>query len=372
MNVEDDEQLIYRLALHLLPGIGPVSARNLVSYCGGVKEIFTKRKGELEKIPGIGPERAKEIVRYKNFSNLHSEVNLIKKNKINCLFYLDPDYPTRLKNCDDSPIILFHKGCADLNSKRIISIVGTRHVTTYGKEAIDRLVRELQSYQPLIVSGLAYGVDIHAHKAALKNELPTLGVIASGIDKIYPAENANTAEKMFANGGLLTEYIHGTKPERENFPARNRIVAGLSDAVIVIESAIRGGALITADIANSYNRDVFALPGRITDTFSKGCHHLIRQNKAMIFESAADIIDAMNWNEPANNSKTNQLLLFRDLNPDEKLLIEVLKKAEYLSIDQLSIDTLMPVSKTSSLLLKLEFDGFVKPLPGKIYKINNG
>jgi len=332
MDQTDDEQLIYKLALHLLPGIGPVSARNLVSYCGGVKEIFHTKKSELQRIPFIGTERAKEILKYKNFNKIQEELDQIKKNKIETLFYLDKNYPQRLRNCDDAPILLFYKGNADLNSEKIISIVGTRHITSYGREFTEKFVKEISEYRPLIVSGLAYGVDIQAHKSALKNDLPTVGVVAHGLDKMYPADNAATAEKMLLNGGLLTEYIHGTKPERDNFPARNRIVAGLTDAVIVIESASRGGALITAEIANSYNRDVFALPGRINDLYSKGCHALIKQNKAMIFESAADIADAMNWNQKEKPKPNKQMMLFEDYLPEEQIIIKALNQQNLLSI----------------------------------------
>ena len=371
MDQTDDEQLIYKLALHLLPGIGPVSARNLVSYCGGVKEIFHTKKSELQRIPIIGTERAKEILKYKNFNKIQEELDQIKKNKIETLFYLDKNYPQRLRNCDDAPILLFYKGNADLNSEKIISIVGTRHITSYGREFTEKFVKEISEYRPLIVSGLAYGVDIQAHKSALKNDLPTVGVVAHGLDKMYPADNAATAEKMLLNGGLLTEYIHGTKPERDNFPARNRIVAGLTDAVIVIESATRGGALITAEIANSYNRDVFALPGRINDLYSKGCHALIKQNKAMIFESAADIADAMNWNQKEKPTLNKQTMLFEDYLPEEQIIIKALNQKNLLSIDEIALTSLMPVSKVSSILLKLEFAGILVPLPGKVFKLNN-
>ncbi len=371
MDQTDDEQLIYKLALHLLPGIGPVSARNLVSYCGGVKEIFHTKKSELQRTPFIGTERAKEILKYKNFNKIQEELDQIKKNKIETLFYLDKNYPQRLRNCDDAPILLFYKGNADLNSEKIISIVGTRHITSYGREFTEKFVKEISEYRPLIVSGLAYGVDIQAHKSALKNDLPTVGVVAHGLDKMYPADNAATAEKMLLNGGLLTEYIHGTKPERDNFPARNRIVAGLTDAVIVIESATRGGALITAEIANSYNRDVFALPGRINDLYSKGCHALIKQNKAMIFESAADIADAMNWNQKEKPTLNKQMMLFEDYLPEEQIIIKALNQKNLLSIDEIALTSLMPVSKVSSILLKLEFAGILVPLPGKVFKLNN-
>lgn len=370
MKLIDDEQLMYRLAVHSLPGIGPITARNLISYCGGVKEVFSKRKNLLEKIPGIGPERIKDILSFKDFTAMRNELTYLKKNNVQCLFYLDEKYPTRLKNCDDAPILLFYKGNVDLNRQKVISIVGTRHMTAYGKESLEKIVQELSVYDPLIISGLAYGVDIHAHKMAMKYGMSTIGVVAHGIGKIYPAENAATAEKMFSHGGILTEYFQSTKPERENFPARNRIVAGMSDAVIVIESAIRGGALITAEIANNYNRDVFALPGRTTDQYSKGCHFLIRKNKASIFESAADIADAMNWNMEEVKKPGNQLLLFNNLTPDEKIIVDSLTTHQQLSVDQLAIDTLFPVSKTSSILLNLEFAGIIKVLPGRIFKIN--
>lgn len=370
MEQNDDEQLIYRMALHLLPGIGPVTARNLVSYCGGVKEIFQMKKSALEKIPSIGPERAKEIAKYRSFNKIYDEINYIKKNNIETLFYLDKTYPGRLRNCEDAPILLFYKGNADLNSSKIISIVGTRHITSYGKDMTDKLIKELSEFQPLIVSGLAYGVDIQAHKSALKYGLQTVGVVAHGLDKMYPADNAATAEKMIGSGGLLTEYIHGTKPERDNFPARNRIVAGLTDAVIVIESAKRGGALITAEIANSYNRDVFALPGRVSDLYSNGCHSLIRQNKASIFESAADIIDAMNWNQQSTKKVERQMRMFEEYLPEEQLIIKTLDQNNKLTIDEIAINTCMQVSKVSSILLKLEFNGVLSPYPGKVFKLN--
>jgi len=371
MDQADDEQLIYRLALHLLPGIGPVSAKNLVSYCGGVKEIFRMRKGELEKIPSIGTERAKEIIKFKNFNKLQDEIKYLRAHDIQTLFYLDKNYPVRLRNCDDAPILLFYKGNADLNAEKIVSIVGTRHITAYGKEMTEKLIKELCEFRPLIVSGLAYGVDIQAHKSALKNGLNTVGVVAHGLDKLYPADNAATAEKMLPNGGLLTEYIHGTRPERDNFPARNRIVAGMADAVIVIESATRGGALITAEIANSYNRDVFALPGRTGDIFSKGCHALIRQNKAMIFETAADIADAMNWNKDEKPKAQKQMRLFDEFAPDEQLIINALNQSTSLSIDQIALTSMLPLNKVSSLLLKLEFEGVLSTFPGKVFKLNS-
>jgi DNA processing protein len=364
----DDEQLMLQIALHLMPGIGPVLARNLVSYCGSVEEIFRKKKFHLEKIPGIGNERAEMIVKHKLFEQAKEEVKWIRNNGVRTYFFLDKDYPMRLKNCEDAPALLFSKGQMNLNAERIIAIVGTRHITTHGKDATERLVSDLAEFNPLIISGLAYGVDITAHLAAVKAGLPTIGVVAHGLDKVYPTEHVKAAERMLPNGGLLSEYVHGLKPERENFPMRNRIVAGLADAVIVIESAKRGGALITAEIANSYNRDVFAMPGRVTDSFSAGCHELIRQNKAMIFANAAHIADAMNWNTVASEMKIEkQLVLFNDLSPDEQTLISILQKASQTTIDDLAIASELPMSKVSSLLLKLEFAGVVRALPGKLF-----
>ncbi|MEO8087024.1 MAG: DNA-processing protein DprA, partial [Bacteroidota bacterium] len=241
-----DEQLKYQIALTLLPGVGPVLAKNLVSYCGSVENIFKKKKANLERVPGIGVERAAAITSHDVFEQAEKEVAFIRKHKINSLFYTEAEYPLRLKNCDDAPPLLFFKGTCDLNSQRMVAIVGTRNSTAYGKEITEQLVADLVKYEAVIVSGLAYGIDIIAHKACVKNNLPTIGVMAHGLDRIYPGEHKPTAEKMVKHGGVLTEFISKTNPDRENFPSRNRIVAGMVDAVVVIESAIKGGALITA------------------------------------------------------------------------------------------------------------------------------
>jgi DNA processing protein len=295
----------------------------------------------------------------------------MKNRNIRPVFYLDKDYPARLKNCDDSPIMLFFKGDVDMNPRRMLSVVGTRHITTYGKEATERIIRDLKEYDPVIVSGLAYGVDIQAHKCALRYGLPTIGVVAHGLDKMYPSANAATAEKMLLNGGLLTEYISGTKPDRDNFPARNRIVAGLCDAVVVIESADRGGALITADIANSYNREVFALPGRTGDLYSHGCNMLIKQNKAVLFESAADIADVLNWNQKTKPEKRTQMFLFEDHSPEEKTILVSLQNSDSMTLDDIALNVQIPVNRVSSILLKLEFDGLLSSFPGKVFKLNH-
>lgn len=361
-----------KIALSLLPGIGPVLARNLVSYCGSVEAVFRKKKSHLEKVPGIGEERAAMIANHKVFERAEEEVKFIQKHRITPLFYLDPDYPTRLKNCDDAPVLLFFKGTTRLNAPRMLAIVGTRHITGYGKEMTDLLVEQLGKFNVVIVSGLAYGVDVAAHKAAVKHHLPTVAVTAHGLDRIYPGEHKPIAEKMVKSGGILTEYLSGTIPDRENFPARNRIVAGMTDATIVIESAKRGGALITAELANSYNRDVFAVPGKATDTYSQGCNALIRQNKAMLIESVDDIAQCMNWDledEDKKKKPERQLALFRDLPPEEKMLVELMTKSGPIEIDTLAIESNLPMSRLSALLLGLEFAGILRVLPGKVYEL---
>lgn len=370
--IHSDDLLKYRIALSLLPGIGPVLARNLVSYCGGVHEIFRMKRAQLERIPGIGYEKANAISNKDVLERAEKELRFIKKNGVQCLFYLDPEFPARLKNCEDAPVLLFFKGSCDLNAQRVVSIVGTRQNSAYGRDLTENLVEELVKFQVMIVSGLAYGIDIIAHRAALIHEIPTVAVTAHGLDRIYPFAHSASAEKMLKNGGILTEYLSGTIPDRENFPSRNRIVAGMCDATIVIESAERGGALITAEIANAYNRDVFAYPGRVQDVFSQGCHQLVRDNKAMLVTSAHDIAKAMNWDLEEEEKKKKikkQLNLFLELTEEERKLVEILKAEGAVPIDSLSILSSLPVSKVSSLLLHLEFAGVLRSMPGKVYDL---
>ncbi len=368
--INEDEQLKYRIALTLVPGIGSVVAKNLVSYCGSVEHVFRRKKHQLEKIPGIGAERADAIMNHKVFNRAEEEVLFVRKHKIKTCFYLDADYPARLKNCDDAPVLLFLKGAVDLNASRIISIVGTRNSTGYGKHVTELLIDGFSKYNATIVSGLAYGIDIIAHKEALKNKLPTIGVLAHGLDRIYPSAHKPVAEKMVRNGGVLTEFISKTNPDRENFPSRNRVVAGMTDATIVVESATKGGALITADIANSYNRDVFAVPGKIGEKFSEGCHELIRLNKAMLVESADQVAEMLNWNEKGSAKQENkQLKFFHELKPDEKILVSILQQNGKTDIDTITIQSKMAMSKVSSTLLNLEFAGVLRSLPGKVYEL---
>lgn len=362
--------LVYKISLTLIPGVGDVLAKNLVSYCGSAEAVFKEKENNLIRIPEIGPVAAKSITGYRDFSRAEDEIKFLEKNKINCVFYSEKEYPARLKNADDAPVLLYYKGNINFNAEKIIAVVGTRNATDYGKSFCEKLIEDLVPHKTIIVSGLAYGIDITAHKAALKNNLPTLAVLAHGLDRIYPPAHKHISEKLLDHGGLITEFISKTKPDKENFPKRNRIVAGLCDAVIVIEAATKGGALITAEIANSYNRDVFALPGRINDEYSEGCNHLIKTNKAALLQSAADIEYIMGWYKEHDAKKKNiQKKLFIDLTAEEQELVSFLNGKGRQDIDTISIKCKLPVSKIASALLNLEFNGVLKSYPGKMYEL---
>jgi DNA processing protein len=369
------QSLCYNIGITLLPGVGNITAKNLISYCGCAEEVFRAKRSQLEKIPGIGTVLVDTILNSKIQADVlkraEEEIKFLEREKITTLFFTDKNFPYRLQQCEDAPILLYYKGNANLNSERIISIVGTRSASDYGKKITETIIEELYPFSPLIVSGLAYGIDITAHRASLKNNLATLGVLAHGLDRIYPADHTNTAKQMIEQGGLLTEFISGTDMVPEFFPRRNRIIAGIADAIIVIESKKTGGSMITADIANSYNRDVFAVPGRWDAPTSEGCNLLIKTNKAMLIQSAEDVIKALNWDVQTTKRKPNQMELFKNLSDEEKLIVNLLSKKGNTHIDDLSIETNLPVSKMASLLLNLEFSGVVKSLPGKMFQLNN-
>ncbi len=363
------EDLKYMMALSIVKNVGPINAKRLVAYCGSAEEVFKQKKSALEKIPGIGEYIAKSVLKNVPLERGEEELEFIEKHQISALSFLDKRYPQRLKNCEDGPVILYSKGNMNLNHHRIVSVVGTRQPTDYGKEFTEKLISILSDNDVLVVSGLAYGIDITAHRACLKNNSSTVGVVAHGLDRVYPSVHTSVADKMKNNGGLLTEYMSNTNPDRENFPSRNRIVAGMADATIVVETSLKGGSMITANLANDYNRDVFALPGRITDEYSIGCNRLIRSNRAALMESPEDFIVAMGW-QPTNSKKENiQPELFLELNETEKGVIDLLKEKGNIGIDVLSIEAKMPMSHLSSLLLTLEFKGAVRSLPGKIYTL---
>jgi DNA processing protein len=362
--------LLHQIALTLLPGIGPVKAKNLLAYCGSAEAVFIEKSSALQRIPEIGTSTSEGISNMKNDALLRAEQELefISKNNITPVFYTDKNYPQRLKECDDGPLMLYAKGQMNLNHSRVISIVGTRNATSYGKGFCENLIEDLRHLSPLIVSGLAYGIDICAHRCAMKFGLPTVGVLAHGLDVLYPNLHLTAAREMEQNGGLLSEFVSRTKMAPELFPMRNRIVAGMSDCTIVIESDIKGGSLITAHQANSYGREVFALPGRHSDKLSAGCHDLIRKNVAAILTSAQDLIQYMNW-DTETTPKPKQLTLLQNHNDEESRVLKILQDKGKLHVDLLSEYTGYTHSKLSNILLNLEFNGVVKSLPGKIFEL---
>jgi len=359
--------LLYKIGITMLPKIGVVNGKQLIAYCGGAEAVFKEKAKALEKIPNIGSVAIRSIANQKVLSRAEEEIAFIEKNNIQALFYTDKAYPSRLSNCYDSPIMLYFKGTSQLNNQRVISIVGTRRATNYGKEICREITSHLKDYNILILSGLAYGIDSCSHRGALDNNIETVGILGHGLDTLYPAQNRRIAEKMIEHGGLLTEFISKTKPDRENFPKRNRIVAGMSDAVVVIESARKGGAIITADLGNSYNRDVFAIPGRAGDEFSKGCNYLIRTNRAALIENGSNLTYFMGW-EKTKKRNNEQPKLFVDLNTLEQKIYDCILNSKEISIDKITINTSIKPSIVASTLLKLEFEGFIRALPGKLYR----
>lgn len=357
-----------RIALTMIPGIGPVLSRRLVQHCGSAEMVFREKKKHLQCIEGIGLATLKLLGDKSCFKKAEKELKRMDKHGIRMLYFLERDYPSRLKHCYDAPPLIYCLGNMNLNAARIVSVIGTRKISDYGIQLTEQLVQELVPYDVMIISGLAYGVDICAHRAAVENKIETVGVLAHGLDRIYPSTHTATAKKMMNHGGLLSDFPGDTNPDRENFPQRNRIVAGLSDAVVVVESGVKGGSMITAEYAFNYNRDVFAFPGRVGDPLSAGCNALIRSQKAGLIESAEDLAKAMGW-EVKKTQSTLQTQL-PALNESEEKIVDALRGMGNMHIDEISSVAELPVSKISSLLLSLEFSGVVKSLPGKMYRLN--
>ena len=364
------EEHIYLLGLTLIKGVGNVSARHLVEYFGSAKAVFTEKKHLLEQVPGIGEYIATNIRTSEStvLERAEKEFRFIEKNKIAVYFITDDHYPARLRECQDAPAVFYFKGNTDLNASHILGVVGTRNATEYGRTLTETLIKDLAKDFPdiLIVSGLAYGIDICAHRSALKYKMPTVGVLAHGLDRIYPATHRNVAVEMLQRGGLLTDFMSETNPDRENFLQRNRLVAGLSDATIVVESAERGGALVTADIAFSYGRDVYTYPGRVADKYSKGCNRLVQMNKAGLITSANDLVTALRWDVGKKEHK--QMHISFDEKPDHPILLLLAEKGEF-HINELAVLMSLPVHQLSPMLFELELAGHIKALPGGIYKL---
>lgn len=360
-------ELLYQIGISLIPRIGDISAKRLIAYCGSPQAVFNETRAALKKIPGIGDVTVSSIINHSVFERAEKEIEIIYNNGITPLFYTNPDYPYRLLNCEDGPLLLYYKGNANLNADRVVAMVGTRRATNYGRSICEEMVENLADKGVIIISGLAYGIDSCAHRKSVDLGIDTIGVLGHGLDRLYPAQNRKLAEKMLEQGGLLSEFMSGTKPDRENFPKRNRIVAGMSDAIVVVESDRRGGALITAELGNSYNRDVFAVPGRVGDDSAKGCNFFIKTNRAALAESGDDIAYIMGWDVLEKPKKT-QRQLFLDLSENEKKLLELINESGEIGIDQLVIKSGLSTSKVAASLLNLEFEGVVKCLPGKLYK----
>ncbi len=367
----EDISLKHKIALGLIPGIGDINARKLVSFLGSVEAVFHEPYRNLIRIPGIGSSLASYISERSYLDIAEKEAEYVTARKIRTYFYLDNDYPFRLRQCDDSPVTFFFKGTSDLNSLKILSIVGTRNATVRGKETCEKIIGELASGHPdlIIVSGLAYGIDIASHRAAISNNLQTIAVLAHGFKTMYPSIHRATAETILKNGGLLSDFLSDSLPERNNFIKRNRIIAGISDATLVIESGIKGGALITADIASSYNRDVLAVPGRPDDQLSAGCNNLIKTNKAALVENACDIEYSLDW-QPEKSKVPVQKSFFSELDDKEKSVYELLSAESEMTIDAICRSLDLPVFKLSSILLQMEFKGLIKCSPGNIYRIS--
>lgn len=364
-------ELIHKLALGLIPNVGVITAKKLISFLGSIDAIFDSHPKELRKIPGIGELAMKSLkLSEKYVERAEQEIEFIEKNDIQFIFYTDKDFPSRLKHCDDGPIGLFYKGALKKNDK-IISIVGTRNATDYGIDNCYNLISQLKDfgYNPIIVSGLAFGIDAAAHKAALKYDLHTYAVLGNGLHTIYPGVHRKLSDKIIQSGALISEFYSNTRIDKNNFVKRNRIIAGLADATIVVESKEKGGALITADIANSYNRDVLAFSGRNNDITSSGCNWLIKTNRAALIENAEDLEYALGWTREERAKEAFQKSLFENLSHDEEIIVNILKENNNAEIDKIYLLSQMPVSKVSTLLLNLEFSGIVKCLPGKVYKL---
>ncbi len=362
-----DQDLVHLLALQQVEGVGDIVAKKLITHCGNATEVFKTKTSQLANIDGIGSVLLKNIKDKTVFEKAEQELQFIKSNEIKVAYFQDENYPDRLKHCIDGPVLLFTSGNIDLKNKKIISIVGTRQITSYGMEFCRKLIEDLAPLDPVIISGFAYGVDIFAHQLAMEHDLQTIGVVAHGLNQIYPKTHKKYVAKVEQNGGFMTEFWSSSNPEKENFVRRNRIVAGISEATIVIESADRGGSLITANIANDYNRDVFAVPGRTTDKYSQGCNNLIKTQKANLLSSAADLVYILNW-DIESKAKPVQKQLFVTLENDEQKVYDYLLKNGKELMDIIALRCDFPIYKISGMLLNMELKGVIRPLPGKLFE----
>ncbi len=364
-----NQDLIYILALQHVPKIGDVTAKKLISHCGSAEAVLKEKKTNLLKIDGIGLTMIKNLCASKHLKAAETELQFIKDNDITCLYFTDDDYPTKLKHCIDGPMVLFQSGNINLQKRRLISIVGTRKITSYGVSFCEKLIDQLAAFDPVIVSGFAYGTDITAHKLAIKHKLQTIGCLAHGLNQIYPKSHKKYVTDVNRNGGFLTDFWSTSSFDRNNFLKRNRIIAGISEATIVIESASKGGSLVTADIANSYNRDVFAVPGRATDNQSIGCNNLIKTQQAHLLSNPLDIAYMLNWQLEDFKKPVIQKRLFVELTSEEKVIYNFLKENDKQLLDVIALNCKLPIFKVASILLTMELKGITRPLPGKLFEL---
>ncbi|CAN1491821.1 Smf Predicted Rossmann fold nucleotide-binding protein involved in DNA uptake [Flavobacteriaceae bacterium] len=362
-----EENLYYLMALLRIDGVGDIMAKKLLTHFGSAENVLNAKKSQLAGIDGVGAVLLKNLKDKTVYEKAKQELNFIQNNNIDVLHFQDEKYPDRLKHCIDSPVLLFTSGNINLSNRKIISIVGTRQITSYGTEFCRKFIEELAPLDPIIVSGFAYGVDIVAHQLAMDHNLQTIGVVAHGLNQIYPKPHKKYVARMEQNGGFMTEFWSTTNPDKENFVRRNRIVAGMTEATIVIESADRGGSLITANMANDYNRDVFAVPGRVTDKYSQGCNNLIKTQKANVLTSAADLIYILNW-DIKKETKPIQKQLFVTLDDDEQKVYDYLLKTGKELMDIIALHCDFPIYRISGLLLNMELKGVIRPLPGKMFE----
>lgn len=364
----EKEELLAVLRLHATDKVGDIIAKKLIQTTGSAAQVFNENLKSLQKIDGIGLQLAKNLCDDATKEKAIKEFEYIENTHTKYAYFLDKNYPQNLKNCVDAPILLFYDGAINLENQKIISVVGTRNITNYGRDFCKELIKDLAIYNPVIVSGFAYGVDICAHKAAIENNLQTIACLAHGLDQIYPKTHKKYVKDVVKNGGFITEFWHDETPLRENFLKRNRVVAGISKATIIVESAEKGGSLVTADIANSYNRDVFALPGRATDVYSTGCNNLLKNHQAHVVTNAEDIINLLQW-EHQKNTKPHQTALFVNLNNQEQKIYDYLLKNGKQLLDVIAFECEIPVYQLSSILLQMELKNVIKPLPGKMFEV---
>lgn len=366
------DELLHLIALCCVPQIGSVHARTLIRHLGSAGAVFRAKRQALDRIPGIGSARVASIRGFRDFSRAEAELRYLEREGIQAVVEGEPLYPRRLLHCPDAPLLLFLRGNGSLNAARMVSIVGTRAPTTYGRDWLTGFLKELAPYRPIVVSGLAYGIDTVAHREALACGLQTFGVLAHGLDRVYPPANQGLAREMTQGGGLVSEFLSGTPPDAPNFPRRNRIVAALSDAVVVVETGERGGSMITADIANGYHREVMALPGRVCDAKSQGCNLLLRENRAHLVSRAEDLVRLLNWDLGHRPPRRIQAKLFEDLEAGERTVLETVSAREGIHIDELCRMAGLQGMVAASAILNLEMKGLLESMPGKRYRTLTG